>query len=174
MNRILMLLLLLASSALATTVLAQEVYRSVGSDGSVQYSDQPSEGSEAITLQPVQGYKPIPTPTFQPSSRSDDDQVETRSYEQIAIVSPSQDDTIRDNQGNIDVAIDIRPALQRGDTIRLLLDGQPVVDTKGPLVKLENLDRGTHTLMAQVVAEDNRVLASSDDITIYLKRNSVR
>lgn len=162
--------LLLLSSA----VVAQQVFRSLDEDGNVIYSDQPSPGAEQIEVQPVQGFTPPALPTV------DNDEVKTDAatgeplgYDTFGIVAPSDDDTIRNNEGNVDVAVTMQPSLRDGDTLRVLLDGGTLGEMSGPYVRLENVDRGTHTVTVEALDSNGTVVATTDPVTFHLHRESV-
>ena len=95
-------------------------------------------------------------------------------YEALSIVAPLQDATVHDNQGRVDVAVRVSPPLRTaaGDRIALLLDGSVVANTAGTSARLANVDRGTHTLQAQVTAADGTVLLASAEIRFHMWRAS--
>lgn len=91
---------------------------------------------------------------------------------QIAISSPASGETVHDNEGNVAVAVAIEGAGER-PAIRLLLDGRPHgVDQSAPSFALENIDRGEHTLQAQLIDARGQVIADSQPVTFYLWRAS--
>jgi hypothetical protein len=137
------------------------------------YSDQPSTGAKQIDLQPVQSFEPPSVP--ESSNQEGDDAAQEkvkRSYEKFAVVSPANDDTIRNTGGEVDVAVDLRPPLKPGDTMRLLLDGQAVMEMTGPIASLTGIERGTHTVVAEVVAESGKVIATTDPVTFHYHQTS--
>jgi len=95
-----------------------------------------------------------------------------QSATQIAISSPASGDTVHDNEGNVAVTV-VAQGAGEGHTIRLLLDGAPYgSNQRVPWFRLENIDRGEHTLQAQLINEDNRVIAESRPVTFYMWRAS--
>lgn len=92
----------------------------------------------------------------------------------VSIRSPQHDATIRSNAGVIDVIAELTPNLRTDQQLQLLLDGSPVMPPQSnPKWRLNNIDRGTHTLTLQVL-QSGKVIASSDTITVHLHRASVQ
>jgi hypothetical protein len=86
----------------------------------------------------------------------------------IAIVQPADDETVHDNQGNVGVQVAVSPGLAPGAGIVLLLDGQPVAQETDATFLLSGVERGTHTLEAQVVDASGATLAASQPITFHM------
>ena len=105
-----------------------------------------------------------------PFARADDG----ARYDSVRIIAPLQDATVHDNQGKVDVAVQVSPQLNAaaGDRIALLLDGSVVANTANASTRLTNIDRGTHTLRAQVTAADGTVLLASPEVRFYMWRAS--
>ena len=95
-------------------------------------------------------------------------------YDTISIVAPKQDATVYDNQGTVDVSVEASPALRsdRGDHIALLLDGKVVASGADARHRLTDVDRGTHTLQAQVIAADGTLLLVSSETRFHMWRAS--
>lgn len=91
-------------------------------------------------------------------------------YQSVAIVSPQPETTIHSNNGNVSVQVAVAPQLNAagGDRVTLLLDGQAAASGAKLHFKLKGVDRGTHTLAAQVTAADGTVLISSEPVTFYM------
>ena len=89
----------------------------------------------------------------------------------VAIVAPAQDETIHDNSGNVSVSVEVDDA--PGAKLRLLLDGRSAApEADGTELRLENIDRGAHSLQAELIGPDGNVLAASAPVTFYLWRAS--
>ena len=152
------------------------VYKWMDADGKVIYSDKPHPGAEEVKSGPVQTYStpPISKPR---SGNKDTAKEEGVSYTRVVVVSPSNDATVRDNAGNILVAISIEPSLNTSlkHQVVLLFDGKQVGEgSSTPAFQLTNVDRGTHTVQANVVGPDASVLGSSEPVTFHLKRHSIK
>ena len=145
------------------------VYKKVNPDGSVEFSDVPDKQSEEIKVEPVPTTKLAPTPRFTPYQPPKPPQ--KYQYKRFEIVSPAQDETIRDNAGNVNVAATIEPEVQQGlgHSIAWYLDGKPLPD-KALNVQLQNIDRGSHTLVAKIVDRQAEIIAETAAITFHLMR----
>jgi hypothetical protein len=164
-------LLLLLLSTLAATAAAQ-VYRSVGPDGSVHFSDQPEPGATPVEIRPVVVVPPAATPPPRPGSSSPSAAVS--GYRSFMIASPTEDEGVRANDGNVSVSLALDPPLAPEHRVLILLDGQPVGDAGTSLtVTLPNLDRGTHRLEASVVDGRGTPVMSTPPVTFHVLRVSI-
>lgn len=138
----------------------------------VGYTDNPQKGSEEIAIKKSTDYTPPPTQTIwttvTPKVVEDSDP-----YKNFAIASPANDATIRNNAGNIQVALDIRPALQPNHRVQVLIDGNVISTSRGVIATASNVDRGTHSITANILGADNKVIKSTAPVTIHLHRASV-
>lgn len=92
---------------------------------------------------------------------------------QIAILSPIDEATVRNNSGNIDVTVMVVPKLGEQQTIQLTLDGKPVGEPgRNIQQQLHNIDRGSHQLSADLL-ENGKVIASAPPVTVFLHRASI-
>jgi hypothetical protein len=153
-----------------------EVYKSVGPNGEVIYSDQPQQGAKPVTLPPVMTYTPAPPPPATPKvpmeAASDED---VMNYDSFSITAPAADETIHDNTGAVTVTLDLQPELDSaaGHRIVYMLDGEPMsgsYQTSGAV--LTNIARGSHTLAAQVVDAKGKPLISTSALSFHMKRQS--
>jgi hypothetical protein len=95
-------------------------------------------------------------------------------YDAVRIVAPQHDATVHDNQGTLDVSVAVSPPLRskEGDHIVLLLDGRVAASGANVHIRLRDVDRGTHTLRAQVVAADGALLLASPETSFHMWRAS--
>jgi hypothetical protein len=161
-------LLIFALLFASTAAHADKVYKSVDAQGNVLYTDQPLKGAQEIKIarQP---------PSMALGSFASLDQDRSR-YSAVTFGVPTNEATIRDNEGNVKVAVNVVPPLRadRGDQIRLSLDGGVLdADLSSSEIVLSGLDQGTHTLQAAVTDKDGRVLISTETVTFYLKHWSI-
>jgi hypothetical protein len=95
-------------------------------------------------------------------------------YLLLRITLPEPDATIRDNSGNVLVTLESEPGLLAGHSYRLLLDGQPyAAPARSPVFALDNLDRGTHQLAAEIVDEEGRIVERTPSQPFHLKRTTL-
>lgn len=148
-----------------------EVYKRTNPDGSVEFTDVPdNQETKPVELSPMSTYPAPPAP--QPTRSRATSREEAKQYDTITITSPANDDTIRDNQGNLTITVDLSPGLKSGHNLVILLDGSKQAEGKSTTVSLSNIDRGSHQIQAQVVDAEGKSLAQSESITVHLKRFS--
>ncbi len=90
------------------------------------------------------------------------------------VVSPAMDAPLRDNTGNVNVQISVEPFLLSGHRLRLLMDGVSVGEATSPNFFLPNVDRGTHTLVVEVIDPEGAVLQSAAASTFHMQRFHLR
>lgn len=150
-----------------------DVYKWTDSSGAVHFSDKPQDGAEKIVLPNVQSYSPpASSPSQNASAHSPLTSTNTSddvAYNKLNIVQPEDQQTIRNPQGYISIILEPHPKLKPGDGLQIILDGNPIDKPLANTVfALQNIRRGSHTLAAQVVGKDGKVLFTSDQITIYM------
>jgi hypothetical protein len=154
---------------------AAEVYRYVDPKNGVEFSDTPRPGAERLVLPEskrtpaVSPARPAPgaAPSEAPAGA-------TLAYAEVRITDPADQDTVRDNAGNLLVSVSTSPKLQTefGHQLQLLLDGVAVETGNSTNFTLAGIDRGAHTLEARVLGAEGTPLASSPTVTFYLHRAS--
>lgn len=167
---------------LSTPLFAAEVYRWHDDQGVVHFSDLPTDPNAELISMPHINH-----------TRSDDEHDRTSVTQHapqyaatphphdspvqpvtLTFQSPTPDATIRDNNGNIPINIQLSRPLNSQETLQLLLDGMPWQEAQSQTQwKLQNIDRGTHTLMVKLY-HAGKVLAVSDTITVYLHRAGIK
>jgi hypothetical protein len=147
-----------------------DVYRSVDENGNVVYSDHPSKGAEKIEIKDAQT---IHLPSAGPFKYQPPPKEAPPRYSTVAISHPGNDESIRQNSGDITVQVAVNPGLKPGDVISLLMDGKEVASGPATSVTLKNVDRGSHTLQARVVGSDGSTWLSSESVTFHLLRHTV-
>ena len=162
-----LLLLLLG----VTVAAVAQVYKRTGPDGQVYFSDQPGEGAAEIEVKPAQTIS-MPPVTSQPATARQQTEASAK-YTGLAVISPTSDQAIRANDGNVSVSLSLQPALMSGHALVLKIDGEDGehIKTAGSLsVELTNLSRGLHTVEARVVDASNTVLIKSAPVRFNVLR----
>lgn len=141
------------------------IYRSTDADGVIEFSDQRTPGAEVVREPSINTVEPPPTAPSQASRRSqdaDEKASEMPRYTRVAIVKPEADEAFWNADGEVSVEVALEPPLADGNRVALLLDGT-AIGRPAPTTRfaLQNVDRGTHTLVAQVVDADGKVIVSS-------------
>ncbi len=163
--RYLGILLLLFSVTL--TAPAKEIYRAVGPDGKVIFSDTPIPGGEEIELKPVQTYPAPRLPPRRPPVKAKP----VVEYEHFSVATPLPNQSLRNAQGRVPVRLKLLPELRAGHIVRLFLDGQPLAGGERSLFRtLDNVDRGAHEIYAVVVDKDDKEIIRTTQLKFFLHR----
>jgi hypothetical protein len=157
---------------------AAEVYRYVDPENGVEFSDTPRPGAERIVIPDARRAPAVrlPPPTPEATAEADVATGTAVAYEQVRITDPLDQETVRDNSGNMLVSVALKPGLQApfGHKLQLLLDGEPVSTGTATSFSLTGIERGTHTLQAIVIGADDSPLASSPTTAFHLHRAAVK
>jgi hypothetical protein len=160
---------------LLTMPVQAEVYKTITPDGEVIYSDVRTNGAKQLNVPKPQTYTPPPLPVSvqQPAVEEDESGI----YTSFVIDSPVNEETVRDNLGNVELLVTLEPALiaKNGHRIEYYLDGEPhgrpTVDTRKTFT---SLDRGEHQLSAAVVDDKGTAIIRTQPVTVYLHRPSTQ
>ena len=172
-------LIMLLALAVALPLAAQEkVYKKVYPDGTVEYSDKPIEGGElmnvpkgtVITMPKPSDFKAAETTADRKAREKQEAEAHAAMYTRFEIVRPKDDEPIRSNSGDLTAQLVLEPGLVEGDRLRWKLDGNPIEGTGGLTLILRNVDRGTHTLQAEIVDSQGKVVKSTPVVTFHLLR----
>ena len=163
------MLILLAATAQA------EVYKSINASGEVIYSDVPSRGAERIEMPALPTYTPVPLPV--PAAPADSaGPADDATYNSFSITRPLDDETIRSNNGSVNLSVSLDPGLQieQGHRIQFFLDGKPQGKPVARMsASLQNVDRGTHSVSAAVIDESGDAVINALPVTIHIMRASI-
>ncbi len=176
------LIAVLLLTALITGEASARIYKTIDSNGNPVFTDvPPNDGSQPLDLNPGNQFsQPSATAEMVGQDPREEDLEEDFSlviYEHLRILSPTNDEAVRENAGNVTVQFYLHPDLQveRGHQVELLLDGEIYATTsKGGSFSLLNVDRGTHQLQIQVVDGNGTALMDSSSINFHLLRYSIQ
>ena len=170
--------LLLLTLFLCATAGAQ-VYKRIGPDGQVYFSDQPGPDAEPVQLSPPQviSMPPLPerkgTAPQQGAGTEKMQEDSAFSYTRFSVVSPTKYQSYRANDGNITVRLSLEPALRPGHRVVLNVDGEDgeKVRSGGDMaIELRNLSRGRHTVWAKVVDDRGKASIKTEPVSFYILR----
>ncbi|WP_444920385.1 DUF4124 domain-containing protein [Microbulbifer sp. CnH-101-G] len=169
-------LLALAGTDGGTT--SSTIYKVVGPDGQVTFSDTPPPNGQAqkvelapINVQPIALPRTLPTRKLSPKDESDKAKDGYSGPFSIQIVSPLNDATIPPGQRFIPLQVDVQPVYPEGASFFAVVDGKPWSGrSSGAGLDISLLERGTHTVQAILTDANGQVLAKSQVITLYVKR----
>lgn len=155
-----------------------EIYSWKDANGNTVFGDTPPEAKQAkkIETQPLTVIPSFKDPSLEkPEETAKVDEDEGEAYESFEVAYPSDDATIRSNDGNLNISLDLSPSLKSSDRVFIYVDGKKVIEegSRSLSASLNNLDRGTHSLFAVVRSEDGDVLINSNTVNFHIQRNSI-
>ena len=173
-------LILLLAGVLSCNSAQAELFKWKDEQGNTIYSDQPpAEDGDSSIVKKEQLPQIITVPAF--DVNQSDNAVESKPdskprYQSIAISAPGHDTEVRENTGNVSVSVQVEPYVfnERGDTVVIYMDGNEVSRGSQTSVQLQNVDRGTHTLRAEILSQTGQVLKASETTVFHLKRFRVK
>jgi hypothetical protein len=171
-------ILFMTLTMITTTLQANEheelttVYKVIGADGSVSFSDQPKAESETIMVPPI---STVPAITPGKSTYSSEAQVNKpyNRYHSLSILAPADNSAFYSGSGDVDVLLDIQPALIDGDEIQIFLDGQLIQSDNQIQSRLQTISRGTHELQVKLVSSSGKIHKEAAS-TFTVHRPSIR
>lgn len=139
-----------------------DIHKWTDSSGTVHYSDTAPDGvnAERIDVQQtnVANTSEMNTSTWRYNGGSSGTDMGTPV---MTVTQPANDSVIRDNSGNVTVAGQVSN-LPGAASAELLMDGNVVATGRESLyANLQNVDRGTHTLIIRVKAAGGKTFESA-------------
>lgn len=155
-----------ATPAAATSPMT--IYKVVGKDGSVTYTDKPQQNAEALafdvkTQNVVTSAKATPPPPPKP--------VAPKPNYRVEIKSPAPEATIRNNLGELTISA-AQTGAPKAPIYRLIFDDAPLASNTSGVFKLSGIHRGAHTYKVELTNNTGKTLASSPLQTLYLHQAS--
>ena len=92
----------------------------------------------------------------------------------VDIVSPSDQETVFSDTGDLSVRTTVVPDLAMGDRLEFLLDGTPVAPPS-PILEfpLYGVTRGEHVLQARIIDSTGNVASTSPPRVVYIWQASL-
>jgi hypothetical protein len=171
-NQILISVFGLCIAMVSPQVLAA-IYMSVDENGKVVFSDKsPEPDTEEFELGPINTIPALRLPAKR--SNRDNSPTAVDRYDRLTITRPRHDQSIRDNTGNITIALSVSPAINLGtkDQIVVTMDGREIARGTETRINLSSVSRGTHTLNAHIENPEGKQLVTADGIEFHMLRVS--
>lgn len=155
------------------------IYRSVDANGNPVFTDMPPRQGESaeeikITVTSGNSYSASNARTPYTGNTTSAEAPTNSTLYSLDIISPANDETIRDNAGSVTISAATTPALRRGHSLRLVMDGTLTdLPADGTVFDLSNVDRGTHSIAIAVVDRAGNVLSQGEPSTFHLQRVSI-
>lgn len=181
-------IIVVAGSFVAMNALAEkEIFKTVDADGNVVFTDVPPRAEETAekvdlvapnSFTPDQGVGPAAGGRElwieDPATGSEDAELApSPGYRSLTISMPADQANVRENTGNVSVVAELEPELAPGHSLRLLLDDIPSASAgEDATFALSNVDRGTHTLRAEVLDREGAVVFAGEQSVFHLQRYS--
>jgi hypothetical protein len=169
--------LLLIAGLMIGLAAAADVFRWVDENGQVNYSDRPHDGAEEIELMDVQTFSAPATSRRPPdSSGSESESEPSFRYELLEITRPAQEEVLWNIEGQLDVSAQLVPRLQRGHSLRWILDGQAVkgLSPSSTRVRLSEVYRGSHNLSVEVLDRSGTNVIRSQPVSFSVQQTSIQ
>jgi hypothetical protein len=164
--------LILLSAISGSAAVAAPAWTWVDANGTVHFSDRPVPGARQVELTGAQGFGPTtPVPR---ASADGQPAAPAAQYQNIDIVSPSEQETLWNIGATLTVQVRFQPALQPGHRFDLLYDGQRRnLNAASPSVTLPDVFRGAHTLQVVVLDAAGAEVMRSPPRTFFVQQTSI-
>lgn len=161
-----------------------EVYKVVDAEGNVTYTDQaPADGAAPMKLPEL---SVIDTDYQEKAPDSDADAATAdaatpaeltprelrKMYRDFHITRPLPEETFWGTANTVVVSWASSAAFQPGMQVRVIVDGTAQAGTGDGMLAL-TLDRGEHTVSADLLDDRGRKLMSAEKVTFFIKQHSV-
>jgi Domain of unknown function (DUF4124) len=166
------LTIILATVVLAPALAATTVYRWVDEQGVVHFSDQPHPGAQKMHVEDAPTFPATPVPQTPGSAPPAEPGVATAS---CSIESPGDQQNLM-NTYSVSGSIRMPGLLDPGDRVVLMLDGKVLTGAAelSGAFHIPEIDRGAHTLAAQVQTPDGQVICQTPQITFFVHQPSIQ
>ena len=155
-----------------------ELFKWKDADGNLIFSDQPPPSKDKAESEVEQVELPqiitVPAPKTSSvtSTSASKGSISPVRYKELTIVEPVHDTAVRENSGNVKITVRVLPEnfAETGAILAIYMDGNEV--SKGPQtsVQLMNIDRGTHTLKAELLNSAGHVVKATRPTVFHLQR----
>ena len=179
-NKTLLLILIVFLTAVISSPLMAEVYKVVDEDGNVTYTDKPPpDGSKPIKLAPI---SVIEAPTYEkapdPAKKGEEGEELSlrdlrRLYRDFSIISPQPEESVWRPDGPVMLAWSTGKQLKDGMQVTIYLDGKKQATTTERAVPVGGMDRGEHTVTAELRDGANRKIATAAPVTFFIKQPNI-
>lgn len=167
MRRALFTLISFACSvALATTV-----YKWIDENGVIHYSDQPHPNAEKLQVEGVQTYSSSAAAVRGPITSGEANAASANPYKGCAVAQPLDQQNLP-NAHSVFIRVAADPVLRGDDRVFMTMDGRALNGGQptGTSFNVTDLDRGEHSVQAQIRDADGQVLCQTPTITFSVSQ----
>jgi len=167
-------ILVVSIAVLSAGVVMAQAYRWTDAEGTVHYSDRPTEGAEEIYLpESTRGPSPYARAIATPAAADETaEPAALFSYESIEVSAPGPEETLWNIGGVLNVSLNVQPALRPGHQLRIYFDGE-TAEASGPNFQIPEVHRGVHNIQAEVLDENGQLLGRSQPNRFYVQQTSI-
>jgi len=162
------------------TLAADQIYRSTDDQGNPLFTNQPpSRDAKPMKLPPLTTMPPVQSaPAQNQAQTSDQGQAPPGGppYAGVHITYPPAGEAVRHNGGLVPFRVALEPKgtkLRPGHQVRILLDGKARATGTSLQETVSPVDRGPHTVRAEVLDQAGQVIVESPPVKFFLLRASV-
>jgi hypothetical protein len=170
-------IVVLASCLLAFAAQAQEAKKELwmwkDANGVIHYSDVPGPGAKRVDLTVIEAQpRPAATPAPRPTTaRAAQTAAAPVAYTSLEIWQPENGQSFFEADATVSVRIRSEPAVSPDDQLLLYLDGKLVEGPANSLdYSLSNLERGAHSLTAQILDARGKEKIRSQPVVFHKKQ----
>ncbi len=154
------------------------VWTWVDENGVTHYSDTPVPGARRIDLPEPRPAAPAPAPQAIPrAGAATAPQVQPErghSYRLFLVTSPTEQQTLWNIGGTLEVELRLEPQLEAGHVIDILIDGERrYLNTTSLQVTVPEVFRGVHTLQAAILDARGEIVLRSLPVTFMVQQTSI-
>lgn len=153
---------------------AGTVYKTVGPDGKVIYTDAPAASgqAEAVKVHPT---NTMPAAMVPDVLRAGSSGAEGAGYKVFRLTAPTPDQVLGYEVDMITATADLDPSLQEGHLVQFFYDGRALGQPAPDLAyTLTDMFRGTHTVEARILNAKGAFLLSTGAVKFHVKRQILK
>ena len=164
-----------------------KIYKTTDKDGNTVYTDQPPpEGSvpmdlpELSIVSPRENQKSVQHLDVNrrggagaKGSALPPREELLQTYSDMEISTPNNDETIWGTGSAINVGVDLKTSLLSVLFVQLTYDGRKLPRQKSTSIQLDQVERGEHTVQAEVVNGEGQVFGRTDPVKFFMRQHSV-
>lgn len=166
---------LLIGTVLATVVGATEVYRTVGPNGEVHYTDEPpSKDAKPVQLPPIQVVSPPQRPASSAAPAVAGVDLTGSAPLSATILSPTPDQAVRGTDGQLPVTVSLARPLPEGYGLMYLLDGSPQTDkpTRHLNFTFDGVEPGEHLISVVTLDPRGTEVGRAAPVIVHMKSSA--
>ncbi len=157
--------------AFITVAGATEIYKSYDENGNIVYSDQPPEPDAEPLVLPEPNIISSSVPV-NPSPPSNSNAGFNAPQRVLEMLRPVEEETFWGTAQALEVSFDVQPDLAPQMRIAIYVDDQRVALISSTNTTITDIDRGTHSVRAELLDSRGNVLTATEPRTFFMKQHS--